>query len=70
MLSKYRLFRYPLVRQLWACLENLRAVLIRLFLRLGSANGMSINLLGLEEGFDIPLAVLNVVKGELLLYMT
>ena len=30
----------------------------------GSANGMSINLLGLEEGFDIPLAVLNTIKGE------
>ena len=25
---------------------------------------MSINLLGLEEGFDIPLAVLNTIKGE------
>ena len=31
---------------------------------------MSINLLGLEEGFDIPLAVLNVIKGGSLLYMT
>jgi hypothetical protein len=41
-------------------------MLIRLFLWSGSANGMSINLLGLEEGFDIPLAVLNVVKGGLL----
>jgi hypothetical protein len=30
----------------------------------GSANGMSINLLGLEEGFDIPLATLNVIKGK------
>jgi hypothetical protein len=25
---------------------------------------MSINLLGLEEGFDIPLAVLNTIKGK------
>jgi hypothetical protein len=31
---------------------------------IGSANGMSINLLGLEEGFDIPLAVLNTIKGK------
>lgn len=30
----------------------------------GSANGMSINLLGLEDGFDIALACLNAIKGE------
>lgn len=34
------------------------------YVRIGSANGMSINLLGLEEGFDIPLAVLNTIKGK------
>lgn len=29
----------------------------------GSANGMCINLMGVEETFNVPLACLNVIKG-------
>lgn len=31
----------------------------------GSANGFCLNSLGLEDGFSIPVACLNVIKGEL-----
>lgn len=33
---------------------------------LGSANAFCLNSLGLENGFSIPLACLNVIKGELM----
>lgn len=32
----------------------------------GSANGFCLNALGLENGFSIPLACLNVIKGRLI----